>query len=61
MEAKSGGLFLEAAEKVVLVFFFVIALARVAVSLSVFEHPVNDPSQFVSHGFDCLGRIQPGA
>jgi len=32
MEAKSGGLFLEAAEVVVLVFFFVVVLARVAVS-----------------------------
>jgi hypothetical protein len=60
MEAKSGGLFLEAVEKVVPVFFFVIALAGVAVSLSVFKHPVNDPSQFVGDRFDRLRHIEPG-
>ncbi len=61
MEAKSGGLFLEAAEKVVLVFFFVIAFAGVAVSLAVFEHPANDSGQLVRDRFDRLGRIEPGA
>ena len=61
LEAKSGGLFLETAEEEVLIFFFVIALTGVAVGLTVFEHAVNDPSQFVGDGFDCLGRVEPGA
>src|SRR6266705_317080 len=58
IEAKSGGLFVEATEEVVLVFFFVVALASVAVLLAVFEHPVNDPGQLVRHGFNRLGRIE---
>ena len=61
MEAKSGGLFLEPAQKVVLVFLLVVTLACDAVGLAVFEHPVNDPGQFVCDRFDRLGRIQPGA
>ena len=59
LEAKSGGLFVEAANEVVLVFFFVVTLAGVAVLLAVFEHSVNDPGQFVRHGFNRLGRIEP--
>jgi len=59
LEAKSGGLFVEAADEVVLVFLFVVTHAGVAILLAVFEHSVNDPGQFVRHGFDRLGSIEP--
>jgi hypothetical protein len=59
LEAKSGGLFMETADEVVLVFFFVVTLAGVAVLLAIFEHAVNDPGQLVRHGFDRFLRIEP--
>ena len=61
LEAKSGGLFSEAAEEVVLIFFFVIALTCIAVGLAIFEHAVNDPGQFVRDRLDRFGRVEPGA
>lgn len=47
LEAKSGGLFVEPADEVVLVFVFVVTLAGVAVLLAVFEHSVNELRLFM--------------
>jgi hypothetical protein len=58
LEAKSGSLFLETPDEVVLIFFFVVAFARVAVGLPVFKHSINDPGQLVGHGFDRGGSVE---
>jgi hypothetical protein len=60
LEAKSSGLFMEAADEVVLVFFFVVTLAGVAVFLAVFEHSVNDPGsvgEVLSPDRDEIGEV----